>query len=189
MFIEKGYGYMKKTSYLDRKLTDNEQIMATQYHYIIFYYMKLHQLNFSEWYDVLAIPYIQSIKKYCEFDHLQQYSITTIIFQTLDSAVSNQFRKQKRHQQHCISYDKVEDYLLYVKPVSVPISFEKKVFSNIMLFEILNHLSSNRQKIIVRMLSRGYTKVDIKNFLLISDYCLRKEINIIRELMCSIYFN
>lgn len=58
-----------------------------------------------------------------------------------------------------------------------------------MLFEILNHLSSNRQKIIVRMLSRGYTKVDIKNFLLISDYCLRKEINIIRELMCSIYFN
>lgn len=36
MFIEKGYGYMKKTSYLDRKLTDNEQIMATQYYYIIF---------------------------------------------------------------------------------------------------------------------------------------------------------
>lgn len=69
---------MREKTYLTRKLSQREQLVAEKYYYIIFYYMRYHHLNSDEWYDILIIPYIQSIKKYYEFDHLQQYSIKTI---------------------------------------------------------------------------------------------------------------
>lgn len=38
------------------------------------------------------------------------------------------------------------------------------------------------------MLSEGFPKVTIKNYLSISDYYLRKEIAVIKDLMKNIYF-
>ena len=57
-----------------------------------------------------------------------------------------------------------------------------------MLHEILNNLSTIQQKIIVLMLSEGLPKITIKNYLSISDYYLRKEIAVIKDLMKNIYF-
>lgn len=53
---------MREKTYLTRKLSQREQLVAEKYYYIIFYYMRYHHLNSDEWYDILIIPYIQSIK-------------------------------------------------------------------------------------------------------------------------------
>lgn len=179
---------MRKNTYLTRKLSKKEQLIAEKYYYIIFCYMKYYHLDSDEWYDILIIPFIQSIKKYYEFDHLQQYSIKTIIYHTLNSARCNQYRKLKRRYKKNISYDKVEDYLFYVAPIIPQINLEKEACSNLMLLEILNNLTTPQQKIIVLMLSEGFPKVTIKNYLSISDYYLRKEIAVIKDLMKNIYF-
>ena len=68
------------------------------------------------------------------------------------------------------------------------INLEKEACSNLMLLEILNNLTTPQQKIIVLMLSEGFPKVTIKNYLSISDYYLRKEIAVIKDLMKNIYF-
>ena len=60
--------------------------------------------------------------------------------------------------------------------------------SNLMLHEILNNLSTIQQKIIVLMLSEGLPKITIKNYLSISDYYLRKDIAVIKNLLKNIYF-
>ena len=57
-----------------------------------------------------------------------------------------------------------------------------------MLHEILNNLSTIQQKIIVLMLSEGLPKITIKNYLSISDYYLRKDIAVIKNLLTNIYF-
>lgn len=57
-----------------------------------------------------------------------------------------------------------------------------------MLHEILNNLSTIQQKIIVLMLSEGLPKITIKNYLSISDYYLRKDIAVIKNLLKNIYF-
>lgn len=65
---------------------------------------------------------------------------------------------------------------------------EKEACSNLMLHEILNNLSTIQQKIIVLMLSEGLPKITIKNYLSISDYYLRKDIAVIKNLLKNIYF-
>lgn len=135
---------MRKNTYLTRKLSKKEQLIAEKYYYIIYH--------------------------------------------TLNSARCNQYRKLKRRYKKNISYDKVEDYLFYVAPIIPQINLEKEACSNLMLLEILNNLTTPQQKIIVLMLSEGFPKVTIKNYLSISDYYLRKEIAVIKDLMKNIYF-
>ena len=86
------------------------------------------------------------------------------------------------------SHDKIENYLFYVAPIAPQINLEKEACSNLMLHEILNNLSTIQQKIIVLMLSEGLPKITIKNYLSISDYYLRKDIAVIKNLLKNIYF-
>ena len=106
---------MRKNTYLTRKLSKKEQLIAEKYYYIIFYYMKYYHLDSDEWYDILIIPFIQSIKKYYEFDHLQQYSIKTIIYHTLNSARCNQYRKLKRRYKKNNAEKDVRQYIANIK--------------------------------------------------------------------------
>lgn len=82
----------------------------------------------------------------------------------------------------------LENYLFYVAPIAPQINLEKEACSNLMLHEILNNLSTIQQKIIVLMLSEGLPKITIKNYLSISDYYLRKDIAVIKNLLKNIYF-
>lgn len=77
---------------------------------------------------------------------------------------------------------------LYSLPIAPQINLEKEACSNLMLHEILNNLSTIQQKIIVLMLSEGLPKITIKNYLSISDYYLRKDIAVIKNLLKNIYF-
>ena len=57
---------MREKTYLTRKLSQREQLVAEKYYYIIFYYMRYHHLNSDEWYDILIIPYMGVSQSLCK---------------------------------------------------------------------------------------------------------------------------
>lgn len=56
----------QKHSYTDRPLTDQEKLFAEEKHDFIYTYMRMKHLDIEEWYDILVIPYLNSVKKYFE---------------------------------------------------------------------------------------------------------------------------
>ena len=82
--------------YTNRPLTEEEKVFAEEHHDIIYRYLKIHQLEFDLWYDILIIPYLQAVKKYHTYEHLQKLKFEQIFFRTLDNARSNYWRDLNR---------------------------------------------------------------------------------------------
>lgn len=53
------------------------------------------RLDSEEWYDILMIPYLNAVKKYHEYEHLQIYSFSSILKRILDTAVNHHFRSER----------------------------------------------------------------------------------------------
>lgn len=82
-------------NYSTRTLTEKEREFATTNHDRLFFYMRKRRLDSEEWYDILVIPYLNAVKKYHEYEHLQIYSFSTILEKTLDSAVGHHLRSER----------------------------------------------------------------------------------------------
>lgn len=82
-------------NYSIRPLTENEAKFAedAKNYNLLFWYMRRHGLDKEEWYDILIDPYLNAVKKYHEYTHLQVYSFSTILCKQLDTAVSHHYRK------------------------------------------------------------------------------------------------
>lgn len=103
----------KRAEHTTRPLTKEERIFAEENHNLIYGYIRSHQLDIEEWYDILIIPYLNSVKKYFTYERLQKYSFSLICYRTLDSARSNYFRDMNR-EKRCpkgglFSYDSLLD--------------------------------------------------------------------------------
>lgn len=77
-------------------MTDEEKIFAEKNHNLMYRYIRIHELDLEDWYDILIIPYLQAVKKYFTYEHLQKYKFEQIFFRTLDSARSNYWRAMNR---------------------------------------------------------------------------------------------
>ena len=62
----------RKAEYTDRPLTAEEREFAAEHHGLIYRYMKNMKLDPEEWYDLLIVDYLQSVKRY--FSNPQLYS-------------------------------------------------------------------------------------------------------------------
>lgn len=103
----------RRAEHTTRPLTKEERIFAEENHNLIYGYIRSHQLDIEEWYDILIIPYLNSVKKYFTYERLQKYSFSLICYRTLDSARSNYFRDMNR-EKRCpkgglFSYDSLLD--------------------------------------------------------------------------------
>ena len=87
---------MPEAIYTARPLTDEEKIFAEKNHNLMYRYISIHELDLEDWYDILIIPYLQAVKKYFTYEHLQKYKFEQIFFRTLDSARSNYWRAMNR---------------------------------------------------------------------------------------------
>lgn len=60
---------------------------------MIYHYLRYHRLPIDPWYDILIIPYLQAVKKYHTYEHLQKLkfdrSVTTVLFPREYQAVEN----------------------------------------------------------------------------------------------------
>lgn len=83
-------------NYSIRPLTEKEIKFAEEAknYNVLFWYMRKHDLDQEEWYDILIEPYLNAVKKYHEYAHCQVYSFSTILCMQLDTAVKHHFRKQ-----------------------------------------------------------------------------------------------
>lgn len=103
----------KTAEHTTRPLTEEEKRFATDHHDLMYRYMKIHELDPEEWYDILIIPYLNAVKKYHQYEKLQSLKFEQIFFRTLDNARSNYWRDMNR-KKRCpegglFSYDSLLD--------------------------------------------------------------------------------
>lgn len=131
-----------KATYTNRKLTDEERAFAETHHDLMYRYMRIHELKLEDWYDILIIPYLQSVKKYFEYEKLQKLKFEQVFFRTLDSARSSYWRAVNR-KKRCpkgglFSYDNLlegEDGSTFEKNL---IDIDTNVEKQVILKELYN---------------------------------------------------
>mgnify|MGYP004517159861 CR=1 FL=1 len=79
-----------------RPLTEEERVFSEKHHDLMYRYMRLHELDPEEWYDILIIPYLNAVKKYHQYEKLHNLKFEQVFFRTLDNARSNYFRDINR---------------------------------------------------------------------------------------------
>ena len=82
----------RKAEYTDRPLTIEEREFAAEHHGLIYRYMKNMKLDPEEWYDLLIVDYLQSVKRYFSNPQLQVYGFVPILFRRLDAARQAHFK-------------------------------------------------------------------------------------------------
>lgn len=188
---------MRKASYTDRKLTPEEQVIAEKYFGLVKVFLnKKYYIYYDQMIDDISFAYIQAIKKYTDYERLHCYKIETIIYKSLEGAVSNYFRKincpKRKPPKGIISCDNKNIEGLQVIPRVGTIHLhntEDIAISNLMLYEIFCKIEIERQKRIIITLIKGYKKVEIQRYFDITYYRLQKEIENIRKIMNKIYSN
>lgn len=178
----------KKASYTERELTEKERTFSEEHHYLIDKYMKIHRLDRDEWYDYLIIPYMQSVKKYHEYDNLKKYKFEQIFYRTLDNARSNYWRdlnRKKRCPEGGIySYENLffnnQDEWECMNILDC--YSDKNLFEN--LDDIVNekldfqnvvrNFKNNQQKRVASMIIEGYNGAEVQRMLGITPYKYKK---------------
>lgn len=160
-----------RAEYTDRPLTDDERKFSEDNHDLIFKYMKVHQLDPEEWYDILVIPYLQAVKKYHTYEYLREFKFIQICYRTLDNARSNYFRyinqKKRCPEGGIFSYDDLlegEDGSTFGKYlIDVYTNVEKQVVLKELFSEFYNKCvacefwATDIRKTELDMLIEGYT--------------------------------
>lgn len=93
---EKTYRRGCKADYTDRPLTEEEKVFASneENYSQLFKFMSRNRLNPDEWYDILIIPYLQAVKKYCSRKELHKYPFVAITNKVLSCAVHHYWRSR-----------------------------------------------------------------------------------------------
>lgn len=135
----------RRAEHTTRPLTKEERVFAEENHNLIYGYIRSHQLDIEEWYDILIIPYLNSVKKYFTYEKLQKYSFSLICYRTLDSARSNYFRDMNR-EKRCpkgglFSYDSLLDN-----------GYEENNFE----FELIDPYTNVERQVILKELYREF---------------------------------
>ena len=135
----------RRAEHTTRPLTKEERIFAEENHNLIYGYIRSHQLDIEEWYDILIIPYLNSVKKYFTYERLQKYSFSLICYRTLASATSNYFRDMNR-EKRCpkgglFSYDSLLDN-----------GYEENNFE----FELIDPYTNVERQVILKELYREF---------------------------------
>ena len=183
---------MKNATYLNRKLTDEERNIAVKYYYTVSWFTwKKYLQPWDEWKSYLSLEYVKAVMKYTDYTHLHKYSITSIIYYSLNSARGNYYRKiycpKRRPKGGFQYYDECNTYISPYVVTSSPIGVEKNAISNCVVKEIYDRMESEQQRIIVSMLMWKYKKVEIERYLGITYYRLRREIEAIQKIVHEFY--
>lgn len=78
----------------ERPLTEQEREFAArpENHDLIYVFCAKEGYSAEEYYDILAVAYLQSVKKYHEVTRLQEFSFCAILFNDLRRTMGNYFR-------------------------------------------------------------------------------------------------
>lgn len=77
-------------------LTVEEQRFAEENHQVIFQYLRSRKLDPEEWYDVVILRYLLSVKKWFQRPELHSWKFSTIARQDMRSAIGSHLKKEAR---------------------------------------------------------------------------------------------
>lgn len=94
MLKESAWKRGMKAEYTDRPLTDTEKEFSAKIenYNLLFRFMRMNRLDPEIWYDILIIPYLNAVKKYCSRKELQIYPFWAILEKKLSRAVYGHYR-------------------------------------------------------------------------------------------------
>ena len=166
-----------------RKINDIENKLIVEYYGFFTSCVRQLNVDVEEHIDEFFIPYIEAIRTHCENKKLQIYSIKTIIKNAIKWHSINEYkklnRKKRRPERGIYSYD-IMACCNKIQETSYQIPIDKKAMDEVFIEQIIDSLDNQKQKIIVKMLSMGYNKTDVKRRLCMSHYGLMKSIEKIR---------
>lgn len=168
----------RKADYTDRPLTDEEKAFAEdeENYNQLFKFMKVNQLDPEEWYDILIIPYLQAVKKYCSRPELHIYPFYAISNKVLSCAVHHHYRatsaKKRMPEGGFVSIDYTmegdnlfSEHTLDVywidKTKNVEAYVVEKEFLRDMFANVDRYAEPELLKIIIEMRIKGYTNSEI----------------------------
>lgn len=86
---------MKHLKY-NTPLAAEERAFAAENAYFINWYIGKHNLNYDEWYDLLAIAYLKSVKKWFARPELHKYKFSTILKNSFQYAIKSEYSKARK---------------------------------------------------------------------------------------------
>lgn len=186
----------QKIKWTDKPLTEEERVFAEENHYVLFKFMTSYKLDYSEWYDILVLPYLNPVKKYHRLIELQKFDFGAIAYKTLGSALTNHFRNENRMcrkpEGGFVYIDSLTKYDNSLPPgdklgywIDQKQQVEKQVIEKETLVLILRNLDE-MQKQIFTMLLEGYTKCLIREAVDISYKKLNRQIEHIQKITYAI---
>ena len=88
-------------------LTLEEQRFAEENHQVVFWYLQSRKLDPEEWYDVVILRYILSVKKWFQRPELHRWSFATIAKSAMRSAIGNHLKKEARRIRTVSLYENI----------------------------------------------------------------------------------
>lgn len=165
----------RKADYTDRPLTEEEKAFAenAENYNQLFKFMRFNQLDPEEWYDILIIPYLQAVKKYCSRPELHIYPFHAISNKVLSCAVHHHYRamhtKKRMPEGGFVSLDYTmegdnpfSEYNLDAWLIDGRVNVERQVINKECFEEFWKAIDgffwNEQMKVVASLLLDGYTK-------------------------------
>ena len=83
----------------ERKLTQEEADFSEEHLSIVWWFLNEKKLPADDWFDVVVLRYLLTVKRWFTLPQLWRYSFTTLAVSAMKSAVNTERRKQNRRPQ------------------------------------------------------------------------------------------
>lgn len=181
----------RKAEYTDRPLTAEEREFAAEHHGLIYRYMKNMKLDPEEWYDLLIVNYLQSVKRYFSNPQLHVYGFVPILFRRLDAARQAHFKaikaKKRKPSGTLVSLDaeyaEIKNLYNCIGIVGGK-SPESEIVAMEQMTEMLSSLSDTQRKI-AELKVDGYSSKEIYSALKMKPSTYYVEVNRIKKVLAE----
>ena len=82
----------------ERKLTPEEADFSEEHLSIVWWFLNEKKLPADDWFDVVVLRYLLTVKRWFTLPQLWRYSFTTLAVSAMKSAVNTERRKQNWHR-------------------------------------------------------------------------------------------
>ena len=83
----------------ERKLTQEEADFSEEHLSIVWWFLNEYKLPADDWFDIVVLRYLLTVKRWFTLPQLRRYSFTTLAVSAMKSAVNTERRKQSRRPQ------------------------------------------------------------------------------------------
>lgn len=77
-------------------LSPAERAFAEDNHPFVLWYIRDHELDYDQYYDVAVMGYLKAVKNWFDRPDLHRYSFTTIARQCMRGYIGSEMQKEKR---------------------------------------------------------------------------------------------